>query len=206
MKATIDKDGRLCIDMSELVHAMAEPDRRTLAKYAVFEEVLLEGLIGALVDGHMWSEDDDGPWWHGGNTYTKLRLKLLPLLPEVTAEAVRHIEAEARRERASAVGWRDACFKLERLWRESEYPPERRENPYADPMTKEQAAAYLATVEAKLAAEQPEIDRLRALLRTACEHGHRLAGLECSSEDEARFEAIAKEGGVELVKEGVHVQ
>lgn len=152
MKATIDKDGKLTIDMSEVVESMSDEDKRTIAKYAVFNEVLLTGILEALVHGTMWLADEDGPWWFGGDTFNKLRLQLLPLLPDITAEAVRRIDAELRATGIERDRWRDACWALERDWPEGRR--ERKLYEYRDPLTKEEAAAYLRELEQKLGANR----------------------------------------------------
>lgn len=203
MKAVINEKGELAIDMGEVMERLPDESKRTIAKYAVFEEVLLDGVIGALVDSAMWSSDDDGPWWHSTRTHERLRAKLLPLLPVVAAEAVRTIERDRRHTEASEKWYRDATRFLERRWpdraRLDEITAELKERRLDYPLfTREDAAKYLAEVEQRVLAEKPEIDRLKALLRTAVERGHRLAGLECSAEDEDAFEAIAKEAGLDM--------
>lgn len=198
MKAEV-KDGRLCISAENAIRALDEKSLRELARYAVFQETLLDGVVGALVEGRMWGDDEEPAWWYGGDTFTKLRLKLLPLLPAVTAEAVREIERAARQAKENERRMHDGAWELWRAWPTRPHPDAPGgEFRYQEPMTREQAAEHLRGVEAKLAAEKPEVERLRGLLRTAIEHGHRLAGLECCAEDEDRFEALAKEAGLDM--------
>lgn len=150
MKATIDGEGHLKIEVGSIIESLSESDLRTFAKYAVFQEHLLRGVVDALVHGSMWRDDDEPAWWFGGDTFNALRLRVLELLPESALEAVRHCEAEMRRARAERDAYRAACWALERDW-----PEGRRElpkwDPYKTPMTKEEAAAYLRAVENKLA-------------------------------------------------------
>lgn len=160
MKASIDKDGYLKLDAQTLIQMMPDDVKRAVAKYALFDELLLTGILQALVLGTMWHEDEEGPWWFGGDTFTKLRLQLLPLLPAITAEAVRHLEAEMRAARTERDRWRDACWKLQRSWpreRGQALPSVEVEYEYRRPMTAEQAAEYLRGVEKMLAeAKEPK--------------------------------------------------
>jgi len=164
VKATIDTDGNLKIEMQSIVESMSERDLRTLAKYAVFQEVLLKGVIDALVKNNMWTDDDEEPaWWFSSDTFNKMRLQLLPLLPEITVMAVQHLEREVRHAKGESNAWRDVCWKLERQWRESQYPPDSTREvcgrDYERPMTKEQVGAYLTELTTKLATEAKEPSR-----------------------------------------------
>jgi len=149
VKATIDSDGYLKIECVSIVEAMTEADIRTLAKYAVFQDVLLKGVVDALVDGHMWSDDPEPAWWMGGDTFNDLRMKLIQLLPEIAEKAVGHLECEMRRARADAAAWRDACWALQRDWPEGPRSNSRRD--VERHMTKEECRAYLAALEARSA-------------------------------------------------------
>ena len=154
MKATIDSDGYLKIEAGAIVESMSESDLRTFSKYAVFQEVVLNGIVDALVDGHMWNDDPEPAWWFGGDTFNKLRMKLVPLLPEITRKAVSYLEQELRRARSEMAAWRDASWKLEREWNESRSNDRWRtaglDSPYHKPMTQEEAGVYLREVESKL--------------------------------------------------------
>jgi hypothetical protein len=152
MKAAINAEGKLELDVGELVAGMSDADKRVVAKFACFDEVLIKGILEALVDGHMWSDETDGPWWHGGETYTKLRMQLLPLLPAITAEAVRHLEAEMRAARKERDAYRDACWRLQREWRQGDSGSFESVYEYRRPMSKEDAEAYLRGVEAEVEA------------------------------------------------------
>lgn len=149
MKADIDSDGYLRIDAQSLVQSFPDAVLRDVAKYALFNDLLLDGIVGALVDGHMWGDGEE-PWWFGSETFTKLRLRLLPLLPEITAEAVRHLERDARKERTERVRWHDAAWKLWHAWPDKATRPEHPSWAYEhqETMTKEQAEAHLRKVEA----------------------------------------------------------
>jgi hypothetical protein len=158
MKAMIDGDGYLKIECGSIIESLSESDLRTFAKYAVFQDHLLRGVVDAIVDSNMWVDDDEGPWWFDSETFNRLRMKLIPLLPEIAAKAVQHLDVELRRARADAKEWREACWKLERDWPQEYRPPKPPE--YHQPLTKEQARAYLTALEAKLGAtaeakEQP---------------------------------------------------
>lgn len=151
MKATIDTDGYLKIECGSVIESLSVDDLRAFAKYAVFQEHLLRGVIDSLVSGQMWRDDEEPAWWFDAETTNKLRMRVLELLPEITVAAVMHIEQERRAAEADARQWQDACWNLERNWRESLYPPEYRyEHKSPPPMTKEQAAEYLRTVEKKI--------------------------------------------------------
>lgn len=152
MKTDIDKDGYLRIDAQSLVQSLPDRVLRDVAKYALFDELLLGAIVGALVDGTMWGDDCEEPWWFSSETFTKLRLQLLPLLPAITAEAVRHIERTARRATEEERRWRDAAWKLWHAWPDRSTRPEMPSWPYEyhETMTKEQAEAHLRGVEKKL--------------------------------------------------------
>jgi hypothetical protein len=156
VKATIDHEGYLKIEVGSIVESMSDADLRALAKYAVFQEVLLAGVVDALVDGHMWNDDPEPAWWMGGDTFNKLRMKLAPLLPDVACKAVQHLERETRQARAEARAWRDACWKLERDWPEARDLRRDYSGEYHRPMSKDEARAFLAAVEARITAEQSE--------------------------------------------------
>ena len=164
MKASIDDDGYLKLDAQTFVQSLPDKVLRDLAKYALFDELVIKGIIGALVDGLMWDEDGEQPWWFASETFTRLRLQLLPLLPDVTAEAVRHMEVEAKRAKTEANRWHDAAWKLWHAFPDHSTRPEHPTWAYEHhaTMTKEQAAEHLRAVEAKLAAERSELEQLRA--------------------------------------------
>lgn len=149
MKAEVDKDGYLRIEVGAIVEALPDASLRAFAKTAVFQEHLLRGVIDALVHGQMWVDDEEPPWWFGGDFFNDLRLKLAPLLPTITMMAVAHLEAEMRRARREMKFYQDACWKLLREWPEGERPM----NPvtYEHRMNKEEATAYLRAIETKIA-------------------------------------------------------
>lgn len=70
MKADIDKDGYLRIDAQSLVQSFPEPVLRDIAKYALFDKLLIDGILGALVDGQMWG-DDEQPWWFDQEAFSR---------------------------------------------------------------------------------------------------------------------------------------
>ncbi len=150
MKAMIDSEGHLKIEVGSIIEALSEPDLRAFAKYAVFQEHLLRGVIDAMVTSNMWTDDAEAPWWFDSNTFNAMRMKLVALMPEITAQAVRHLECELRRAQADAKAWQDACWTLERDWPEGRPIRRNHDHLYVTPMTKEQASAFLATVEAKV--------------------------------------------------------
>lgn len=155
MKVTIDDKGQLTLDCNELVESLDEKTLRTLSKFAVFQQTLLDGVVEALVDGQMFSNDEENAWWYGGDTFQKLRLKVLELLPAISAEAVRHLVADALASRKERDAWKDACWMLEREWDENRRERERGYGyEYRRPMSKEDAAAYLQKLEERLAAEK----------------------------------------------------
>lgn len=151
MKAQIDSEGFLKIECASLVEALSEADLRVLAKYAVFQDVLLRGVVDALVDGHMWEDDPEPAWWMGGDTFNNLRLRLVPLLPEITIKAVQHLEAELRHAQNDAKEWRKACWGLQERWPRGTPTPEYESSrPFRTPLSKEECAAYLTSLEESL--------------------------------------------------------
>jgi hypothetical protein len=146
MKATIDGEGHLKIEVGSIIESLSESDLRTFAKYAVFQQHLLRGVIDAMVDGSMWVDDEEPPWWFDSDTTNGLRMKLVALMPEVTAKAVQCLDTQMRRARADATYWRDACFALERDWPEGRPARRTYDHLYVTPMTKEQVREYLAKV------------------------------------------------------------
>lgn len=162
MKAEIDKDGYLKIDAQSFVQSLPDAVLRDIAKYTLFNELLLTGILEGLVNGTMWGDDGE-PWWFDSGTFTKLRLQLLPLLPAITAEAVRYLEAEARRAKAEQARWNDAAWKLWHAWPDRDGRPEHPSYAYEhhQSMSKEAAEAYLRAVEATVAAERTELEQLR---------------------------------------------
>jgi hypothetical protein len=146
MKASIDDEGHLKIEVGSIIESMSESDLRTFAKYAVFQQHLLRGVVDALVHGSMWRDDEEPAWWFGGDTFNELRLRVLALLPEIALEAVRHCEAEMRRARRERDAYRTACWALEQNWPEGRREPPKWD-PYITPLTKTEAAAYIRAVD-----------------------------------------------------------
>ena len=153
MKITIDNEGNFKFAVEDVISSLPEADLRVLSKYAVFQQTLLEGVVDALVEDHMWVDDDgEQPWWWGGDTFNNLRMKLLPLLPEMTVKAVRHLERETRTARVERDEWRALCYALQRNWLECPVtsPPTWA---HQHPLTREEVLQLLERLTAKLAAE-----------------------------------------------------
>jgi hypothetical protein len=142
VKATIE-NGEICLDLQELVNSLSEEHLRELAQAAVFQESLLNGVCDALADSTMF----DG-WWWGGDTFDNLRAKLLPLMPDVMAEAIRRLTEQRDTARRRADAYRRALWELQRAWHDAKRPRDVQVADYLapPPMTKEQAREYVEKV------------------------------------------------------------
>jgi hypothetical protein len=119
MKATL-KDGNVSIDIHALVESLTDEDRELFAKYAVFSESLFTGVVNTLVTGVAW---DDG-WWMTGLDQ-KLRVKLMPLMPQIVQELVSGLLEENARRISAIKKHEDVLSRLLRAWpREVKCPQE----------------------------------------------------------------------------------
>jgi hypothetical protein len=96
----IIKDRMLQIDLEELIDGLDDKGRQLLARYSVFEEALLSAIVDTVVTGSAFEEG-----WYIGEMDQRLRLKLLPLLPDAYQELVRKLlqqrdSAKAERQKA----------------------------------------------------------------------------------------------------------
>ncbi len=132
----------IIIDMDDFLAAMTDGQLREVAKSAVFQEVVLEGMAGALVDGYMWED-----WWWGGDTFDKLRIKVAPMMAAIAQKAISSLVHERDNAREKADGYQKLCWDMARKWREADYPPEYRYPAFQPSMTKDQAQAWLEQFE-----------------------------------------------------------
>jgi hypothetical protein len=155
-------EGNLVIELGALVESMGDKELAELAKTAIFEDHFLRGVCDALAKGEMFGGGEEPAWWWGGDMFTELRLRLRPLMPEITAAAVSHLEREMRQARAESAAWRNACWDLVRSWEAAarertaiEDGPRRRDYPWEKALDQADAAQYLARLEAKLDEARP---------------------------------------------------
>lgn len=110
MKATIEK-GDLKIDVQELVQALDAETRKVIAQFLCADELLIQAVLECVVDGHYFTDDEQGPWWFDHRTVLALQEKLKPLMGEAAKnaldEALRQRDYEKKqRERVDRWAWR----------------------------------------------------------------------------------------------------
>lgn len=149
------KLGELCIDIRELFLQMSPEHQHEVAKVIACDERLLELLCCYVVENKIdWSDGDS--WMAGFRTgaastlIERARIALLPLLPKMGREFIEKLIEERDKGHHLAAQWRDMCWKLQREWCASQYPPDHKID-YSAPRNKEQVAAALAEFERGMA-------------------------------------------------------
>lgn len=94
MKTKCEK-GVVSFDACEFVESLDIEAKRAIARAIIADEDMFSALADQVATGSFFDNDkhplcDDAGWWSIGDV-TKLRLKLLPLMPEVTRELVRQL-------------------------------------------------------------------------------------------------------------------
>jgi hypothetical protein len=109
MKAKI-KDNQLTIDLHELADTLSDEDRKQFARFAVYQDTLLEAVVDTVVTGACFDDD-----WHTTSLTRRLREKLLPLMPDAMRELVTNLLEENSRLKSANDQYHDALFQL--LWK-----------------------------------------------------------------------------------------
>lgn len=116
-------DGKIQIDVSDLVDSMSAEDKRRIARSLCADDYLIKAVLEIVADtspsgyGHFFEDDEDnGPWWFCSRTVLELREKLLPLMPTAARQAV--LEALRQRDAAKADLKRhsDWAWRLYHAW------------------------------------------------------------------------------------------
>ena len=99
-----DDKANIIIGVEELLGN--ESILKTLTKYAIFDELLLEGIVKWLVDDQIvWDSDDyKHSWWtasSGQSRMSRVRELLTPLVPEILQNEVKRT--------------RESCERLEKM-------------------------------------------------------------------------------------------
>jgi hypothetical protein len=105
VKAKI-KDNQLTIDLHELADALSDEDRKHFAKFAVYQDTLLEAVVDTVVTGACFDDD-----WHSTTLTRRLREKLLPLMPDAMRELVTGLLEENSRLKSANDQYHDALFE-----------------------------------------------------------------------------------------------
>lgn len=82
MKAKLE-NGQLTIDIHDLADSLPQEELERFAQHVVFNKKLFQGVIETLLQGCCWDGD-----WYIGELDQRLRLQLLPLMPDVMRELV----------------------------------------------------------------------------------------------------------------------
>jgi hypothetical protein len=145
MKAKIE-NGKLTIDLQELVDSLDEAQRIELSRHLVADAELFRAVLECVAEGQYFTDDDRGAWWFGRAKVLELRAKLMPLMPEVAREAVRAALDERRSAEAERDRYRRWSFAMHNEW------PEWRTRPEGPPEWEPTPAVSDADVDAHMAA------------------------------------------------------
>lgn len=83
------------IPIIELVEALSPEGKADLARFLTADALLFANVLECVVTGHYNTDDADGSWWFGSEETLRLREKLVPLMSEIAAGALK----EALRQR-----------------------------------------------------------------------------------------------------------
>lgn len=122
--------GELKIDLRQLIESLNSEDLREIARAAAFDVEIIECLCKWMTTGEVdWDEEDGfgSPWYiyrtGPGTVLEKAKKALLPLMGEVSQKFI----AELLQDRDQQASLADQCQKklweLQRVWRDSEFPP-----------------------------------------------------------------------------------
>lgn len=120
------KDGKIAIDVSELVYCMSAEDRREVAKHIVARSDVFKAVVDCLVTGYFFDENSD--WWSLSFRETEeLRLRLEPLMPHIARQAIKSLveernKAKADLERIEKWAWSMYHAWGGETWTRPEYP------------------------------------------------------------------------------------
>jgi hypothetical protein len=123
VKITINEKNALEIDLWELADSLTDDQRELFAKFVVFRETLITGIVDTVVKGDAY----EGGWWVGGMA-DELRLKLLRLMPVAMRELVGSLLEQRDTAKAKLEAAIDQLRRIERHW-----PQEVKENPCRNP-------------------------------------------------------------------------
>jgi len=105
MKAKLD-NRQLTIDVHDLADSLSQEELEIFAQHVVFNEKLFQGVIETLLQGCCWDGD-----WYIGEMDQRLRLKLLPLMPDVMRELVAQL-VTSNAKYASAVTKHESVLRV----------------------------------------------------------------------------------------------
>lgn len=111
MKITINAKNALEIDLWELSDSLTDEQRELFAKYVVFRETLITGIVDTIASGDAY----EGGWWVGGMA-DKLRQKLLPIMPEAMQKLVKSLLQQRDDAKAEVEKYRTTLARLELHW------------------------------------------------------------------------------------------
>ena len=143
MKATI-RDGKLTLDMEELLASLSDDERRRFSQYAVFSESVMEAVVDTVAHGGCFDD-----YWYIGGLAQKLREKLLPLMPAAVIELVEGIAAERDRAVIQKDQYQTALYEALYHWPSDVRKPEALEHPWRSgnftPLNKTQIDAWIGS-------------------------------------------------------------
>lgn len=143
MKAKIE-NGKLTIDLPELLESLSEQERKEAARFLVAEPELFAAVLECVADesrfGHFFSDDPSGPWSFDTRCVLSLREKLMPLMPIIAREAVREALHQRDQAQADERRWHDWAWKLFHAWPKEEWHlrPKLPDWAYAEPRKDEE--------------------------------------------------------------------
>lgn len=112
------KDGKLEIDIYNLVQNMSDEAKSSFYEHLAFEEKLLEACFDMAVGDSAFDGNFHSTTY--GNIITrlsdKLRKRLLPAIDEASKKQIENLERDKEYYNKEAVKWQNYAWKLQREW------------------------------------------------------------------------------------------
>lgn len=120
--------GKLIVDVRELVEALNPDDLRDVARTAAFNVEIIECLCKWLTTGEVdWDDEDGVPWYifttAKGGILENARKALLPLMSDIAQKFIADLMSERDFYESLYEQYKKKLWELERIWRNSEFPP-----------------------------------------------------------------------------------
>lgn len=115
MRAEI-KNGKIALDVYDLVQSLSEEDRAEVARQVVADEHLFAAVLDCVVAGSFFEDAPGGHWWFDSRSVLELREKLLPLMPEIAREAVKAALHQRDEAKADAERHRTWAYAMYHAW------------------------------------------------------------------------------------------
>ena len=147
--------GEVIIDIRELLEALDPKDLREVARTAAFDVEIIECLCKWISTGEVaWDGDDGIPWYifttSKSSVLEKAKKALMPLMGDIEKQFIAELMRDRDFYESLYEQYRNQLWHLERIWRESEYPPNFRPDYGRTYYTKEDAKKAIEAFERKI--------------------------------------------------------